>query len=81
MTIHHDKMAYGKLADLSEKLSEEKLKAMAALLSEQPDEAEEQEDAAQKKRCRPSGRRGKKRGGRRQRLNFYQDKSNKNVKN
>lgn len=48
MTIHHDKMAYGKLADLSEKLSEEKLKAMAALLSEQPDEAEEQEDAAQK---------------------------------
>lgn len=48
MTIHHDKMAYGKLADLSEKLSEEKLKAMAALLSKQPDEAEEQEDAVQK---------------------------------
>ena len=48
MTIHHDKMAYGKLVDLSEKLSEEKLKAMAALLSEQPDEAEEQKDAVQK---------------------------------
>ena len=48
MTIHHDKMAYGKLADLSEKLSEEKLKAMAALLSNQPGESEEQEDAVQK---------------------------------
>lgn len=48
MTIHHDKMAYGKLADLSEKLSEEKLKAMAALLSEQPGESEEEGEATQK---------------------------------
>ena len=48
MTIHHDKMAYGKLADLSEKLSEEKLKAMAALLSNQPGESEEEEEATQK---------------------------------
>ena len=34
MTIHHDKMAYGKLAPLREDFSEERLEAMAKLLSE-----------------------------------------------
>ena len=34
MTIHHDKMAYGKLDNLSEKFSEDKLRKMAELLSE-----------------------------------------------
>ena len=34
MTIHHDKMAYGKLDSLSEKFAEDKLRKMAELLSE-----------------------------------------------
>ena len=34
MTIHHDKMAYGKLDSLSEKFSEDRLRKMAELLSE-----------------------------------------------
>lgn len=34
MTIHHDKMAYGRLASLREDFSEERLEAMAKLLSE-----------------------------------------------
>lgn len=36
MTIHHDKMAYGKLDNLSEKFSEDRLKKMAELLSSKP---------------------------------------------
>ena len=46
MVIHHDKMAYGKLDSLSDKLSEEKLAAMAKLLSEGADEGKVQEDAS-----------------------------------
>ena len=38
MTIHHDKMAYGKLAPLREDFSEERLEAMAKLLSEGTEE-------------------------------------------
>lgn len=34
MTIHHDKMAYGRFAPLREDFSEERLEAMAKLLSE-----------------------------------------------
>ncbi len=34
MTIHHDKMAYGKLESLSEKFSDDKLAKMAQLLSQ-----------------------------------------------
>ena len=34
MTIHHDKMAYGRLASLREDFSEELLEALAKLLSD-----------------------------------------------
>ncbi len=34
MTIHHDKMAYGKLAPSSEELTDEKIAEMLAKLSE-----------------------------------------------
>ena len=44
MTIHHDKMAYGRFAPLREDFSEERLEAMAKLLSEGA--AEKTEDAA-----------------------------------
>ena len=33
MTIHHDKLAYGRFAPLREDFSEERLEAMAKLLS------------------------------------------------
>ena len=33
MTIHHDKLAYGKIASLTEEFSEEKLAKMAETLS------------------------------------------------
>lgn len=36
MTIHHDKLAYGKLASSREEVSEERLLEMARLLSEEP---------------------------------------------
>lgn len=38
MTVHHDKLAYGKLAASREDLSEESLEEMARLLSEPADE-------------------------------------------
>ena len=44
MTIHHDKMAYGKLEILSEKFSDEKLAKMAKLLSENNGGAQEKEE-------------------------------------
>lgn len=44
MTIHHDKMAYGRLASLREDFSEERLEAMAKLLSDGAEETAE--DAA-----------------------------------
>ncbi len=47
MTIHHDKMAYGRLASLREDFSEERLEAMAKLLSENAEE--EPESAAAEK--------------------------------
>jgi len=37
MTIHHDKMAYGKLASTREDVSEERLNEMLLLLSEEED--------------------------------------------
>ena len=43
MTIHHDKLAYGKLASLTEEFSEEQLLAMVNSLS-----SEEEEDKPQK---------------------------------
>ena len=42
MTIHHDKLAYGRLARTSEELSEEKIQEMLQLLAEE--ENEEKED-------------------------------------
>jgi hypothetical protein len=42
MTIHHDKLAYGRLARTSEELSEEKIQEMLKLLAEE--ENEEKED-------------------------------------
>ena len=44
MTIHHDKMAYGRFAPLREDFSEERLEAMAKLLS---DGAEEKTDGTE----------------------------------
>lgn len=44
MTIHHDKLAYGRFAPLREDFSEERLEAMAKLLS--AGAAETAEDAA-----------------------------------
>lgn len=42
MTIHHDKLAYGKLASTREDLSEEKLAQMLKALSEEDEESEEE---------------------------------------
>ena len=44
MTIHHDKLAYGKLASLTEEFSEDRLLEMVNSLSEENEESEE--DAA-----------------------------------
>ena len=44
MTIHHDKLAYGKLASMQEEMSEEKLLKMLQTLSEEGEEEEEKED-------------------------------------
>lgn len=45
MTIHHDKLAYGRLAKTSEELSEAKLAEMLKKLNSADDEApEEQSD-------------------------------------
>ena len=44
MTIHHDKLAYGRFAPLREDFSEERLEAMAKLLS---DGAEETADGTE----------------------------------
>ena len=38
MTIHHDKLAYGKLASQSEELSEQDILAMLEQLNEQEEE-------------------------------------------
>lgn len=42
MAIHHDKMAYGKLAASREDMREDELIAMAQLLSEEEDEREDE---------------------------------------
>ena len=41
MTIHHDKLAYGKLAPNTEELSEEEILKMLAELEEEEKEREE----------------------------------------
>ena len=40
MTIHHDKLAYGKLASLTEEFSEDRLLEMVNSLSEEEENAE-----------------------------------------
>ncbi len=40
MTIHHDKLAYGKLASSREELSEERLAAMLKELNKEKDKEE-----------------------------------------
>ncbi len=45
MTIHHDKLAYGKLASAMEEMSEDKLAEMLKQLSEEEDEIPEEKDA------------------------------------
>lgn len=42
MTIHHDKLAYGKLAKTSEELSEEQIMKMLASLAEEEKDGEEE---------------------------------------
>ncbi|MBD5631656.1 MAG: hypothetical protein HDP34_00275 [Clostridia bacterium] len=44
MTIHHDKLAYGKLESTSEELSEDELLKMLEKLSEEDEEEEEKEE-------------------------------------
>lgn len=44
MTIHHDKLAYGKLASMQEEMSEEKLLKMLETLSEEGEDSEEKND-------------------------------------
>ena len=41
MAIHHDKMAYGKLAPTKEELSEAELLKMISKLNEEPQKADE----------------------------------------
>ena len=49
MTIHHDKLAYGKLARTSEELSEEQIKKMLASLTEEESETETETDEDKEK--------------------------------
>ena len=49
MTIHHDKMAYGRLARTSEELSEDKLAEMLKKLNEADEESDEYVENAEKK--------------------------------
>lgn len=49
MAIHHDKMAYGKLAKTSEELSEEKLAEMLKKLNSEDCEKDEQSSSCNKK--------------------------------
>ena len=44
MTIHHDKLAYGKLASMQEEMSEEKLLKILETLSEEGEDSEEKKD-------------------------------------
>lgn len=48
MTIHHDKLAYGKLAPQSEELPEEKLLEMLARLEEYDEENGAETEKAEK---------------------------------
>lgn len=58
MTIHHDKLAYGKLAKTSEELSEEKIAEMLKKLEE---EEEPQNEVSEQ--TKPNPETGKKQNG------------------
>lgn len=49
MTIHHDKLAYGKIAANSEELSEEEILKMLAELNEEEEENTEEDPAKNNK--------------------------------
>lgn len=44
MTIHHDKLAYGKLASMQEEMSEEKLLKMLKALENEGEEEDKKDD-------------------------------------
>ena len=44
MTIHHDKLAYGKLASMQEEMSEDKLLKMLKALSEEGEETDKDDN-------------------------------------
>ena len=44
MTIHHDKLAYGKLASMQEDMSEDKLLKMLKALSEEGEETDKDDN-------------------------------------
>lgn len=44
MTIHHDKLAYGKLASMQEDMSEDKLLKMLKTLSEEDEETDKDDN-------------------------------------
>ena len=44
MTIHHDKLAYGKLASMQEEMSEDKLLKMLKTLAEEEEEEREKDN-------------------------------------
>lgn len=48
MTIHHDKLAYGKLAKTSEEMTEDELLKMLAELNAEEDEEDEKIDKSKK---------------------------------
>lgn len=54
MTIHHDKMAYGKLAATSEALSEDALLEMLSALNEGAENEENEEGQAEPDIIEPS---------------------------
>ena len=49
MTIHHDKLAYGKLASLTEEFSEDRLLEMVNSLSEEEENAESEAENSEEK--------------------------------
>lgn len=50
MTIHHDKLAYGKLVSMKEELSEEALEKIALAIAEDEEEEDEKTIEEQKKK-------------------------------
>jgi len=49
MTVHHDKLAYGRLAKTSEDMTDKQIEDMLKLLSEDKDEAEKGDEKIEEK--------------------------------